>query len=620
MALMVPEACPDRATSGEKWLFRFFRDWLLDDFTVWYEPVIQGRYPDFTILSASSGLVVLEAKGWSLDQIRAADNDEVELLLADGDSTRVERRKNPLRQVREYTYQLVDLLKQQPLLGNPSGEHQGKLCFPFGYGAVFLGITRDQLDRSELARLFPADRVLCRNELDEFQRANDRAGVRRRLEELLHQRFDFEPLAPDQLKTAHGVIHPEMVVKLTSARIESVPPSWTVPQGAKVIEVLDREQEQAALSLGEGHRIVLGVSGAGKTVILIARAKIIAKDSAKRVLVLCFNRALAAYLKEQMLKDSAYRNIDIRTFHSWVVRSSGLRQKKSEELEDFLARCVRLLNDQRRPNSEAYDAILIDEGHDFEPDWFRCCVNALKEEPAGDLVIVIDGAQSLYGRPPKFTWKSVGVKAVGRVRRLVDNYRNTAEILEFAWEVTQAMIPDEEEEGEEKPHKRLTPESVLRRGDKPAFRACSNMDEEHAAIGDCIRLMLADGIEPEGICVLYPCQSRNRIYKLLARIRETAGDVWWINDPKWRPPVNGGVTVPGVRLSTIHSAKGLEFRVVILSSLDLLPIADGRSDLIRDSNLLYVGLTRAQERLVVTWGGESEFTRRVAESSKCIPL
>jgi superfamily I DNA/RNA helicase len=66
---------------------------------------------------------------------------------------------------------------------------------------------------------------------------------------------------------------------------------------------------------------------------------------------------------------------------------------------------------------------------------------------------------------------------------------------------------------------------------------------------------------------------------------------------------------------TIHAAKGLEFPAVIVSALDLLP-SPIEPDEVRDSNLLYVGLTRAMDHLVVTWTGRSEFTDRVPRSNR----
>jgi ATP-dependent exoDNAse (exonuclease V) beta subunit len=41
---------------------------------------------------------------------------------------------------------------------------------------------------------------------------------------------------------------------------------------------------------------------------------------------------------------------------------------------------------------------------------------------------------------------------------------------------------------------------------------------------------------------------------------------------------------------------------------------------LRDSNLLYVGLTRAMDHLAVTWSGRSDFTGRVLRSNKAVPL
>jgi superfamily I DNA/RNA helicase len=128
-------------------------------------------------------------------------------------------------------------------------------------------------------------------------------------------------------------------------------------------------------------------------------------------------------------------------------------------------------------------AILIDEAHDFEPDWFRCATSLLRDGPEGDLLIAADGAQSLYGRDRTFTWKSVGVQASGRSRRLTHNYRNTKQILEFAWQVAQSMVP---ENSETETLVRLVPTRVLRRGPVPQYRGCATVDEEHALIAHLV--------------------------------------------------------------------------------------------------------------------------------------
>lgn len=614
MAIMVPDSCPSRATAGEKRLFGLIRDILPDNFTAWYEPVVQGRYPDFTILADDFGLLVLEVKGWYPRQLVRVDDQRVELHFAEDGQVRVARARNPIRQVRDYAFALMDELRRHSLLLNQEGDHQGNLRFPCGYGVLLTNINRNQLDEAGLSDVFPPDRVICRDELTALEVAQeDRTTIRRLVKLFGPGQFTFEPLTLDQLKTIHGVVHKEVVVKATPATPASVAEGEKVPEGAVVLEVLDRKQEQVARSLGEGHRVFFGVAGSGKTVLLMARARLIAgQDAGKRVLVLCFNRSLAAYLSDQA---TAERNIEVRTFHSWASQRTGLRSRDGESFEAYEQRLVAaLLSSRGWSDAEQYDAIVIDEAHDFDPDWFRCCTAALRDPLSGDLLIAVDGAQSLYGRPRSFTWKGVGVNAMGRSRRLARNYRNTREILDFAWEVAQSPSPEDDTT---ETHVRIQPEKAVRSGPMPIYRAAANPAEEHAAIGRLVQHFKDSGIAEREIAVLYPRKGRERIDALFATLKR-GGDVCWITndlDPTARDQF---MSRPGVRLSTIHSAKGLEYRAVILSSLDQLP-SSYQPDEVRDGNLLYVGLTRAMEHLAVTWSGRSAFTERVRKSDRALP-
>ena len=68
------------------------------------------------------------------------------------------------------------------------------------------------------------------------------------------------------------------------------------------MRVMDLQQEQLARSLGEGHRVIHGVAGSGKTMILGYRAEQLAKAARqhKPVLVLCYNEPLAVKLDAVM--------------------------------------------------------------------------------------------------------------------------------------------------------------------------------------------------------------------------------------------------------------------------------------------------------------------------------
>jgi hypothetical protein len=95
MAILIPDSCPSRATVGEKRIFGLLRDTLPDHFTAWYEPIVAGRHPDFTLVADDFGLLMLKGKGWYAGQIARADDNEVELHRTEGGEARVEIHDHP---------------------------------------------------------------------------------------------------------------------------------------------------------------------------------------------------------------------------------------------------------------------------------------------------------------------------------------------------------------------------------------------------------------------------------------------------------------------------------------------------------------------------------------------
>lgn len=619
---MIPDSCPSKATASEKRVYALLRDALPDAFSAWYEPVVAGRYPDFTLLAADMGLVMLEVKGWYAGQIARATDREVELHRTEGERIKVEVHKHPRLQAREYLLGLIDLLgrPEYGILHQGEGEHRGKPCFSYGYGVILTNITRAQLDAARLSPVFPPEGTICRDELTELETAGDRAVIRR-LRQLFPAPFSFDPLTEDQLATIRGALHGEVVVRRRPATVASVPVGRPLLPGSMALDVLDSRQEQVARSLGSGHHVVFGIAGSGKTVLLLARARLLAREARNRVLLLCYNKALAAHLATQMGDDPAFQNVEVRHFDSWLSRLTRLRKGIEETWEDFQARMIAavLQSPEMWSDGDRYDAILIDEAHDFKPEWFRCATAMLRGGPEGDLLVVLDGAQSLYGRDRKFTWKSVGVQAAGRSRRLDRNYRNTKQILEFAWQVAQSTIAVEEET---ETSVRVLPRKASRQGTVPAYQGCPTAVEEGRAVARLVEGLKGKGIPDREIAVLYPRNVRGRSgvrgrVDVLREALERLGPVCWLTSDADAGGMRRALAGPGVRLMTIHAAKGLEFRAVILAALDLLPNPiDADED--RDSRLLYVGLTRANDELLVTWTGRSAFTDRIMRSNRAV--
>jgi superfamily I DNA/RNA helicase len=67
-----------------------------------------------------------------------------------------------------------------------------------------------------------------------------------------------------------------------------------------------------------------------------------------------------------------------------------------------------------------------------------------------------------------------------------------------------------------------------------------------------------------------------------------------------------------VKLLTLHSSKGLEFPVVFIPFLESMPYM--QEDVSGEAKLLYVGMTRAMDHLVLTHHGDSRFVAEVSEA------
>ena len=85
------------------------------------------------------------------------------------------------------------------------------------------------------------------------------------------------------------------------------------------LKLLDIEQEQTAQSMGAGHRLIFGVAGSGKTILLVARARYLAINNPNwRILILCYNVLLREYIIRLLIPQDYNATFDIDSFHRWA--------------------------------------------------------------------------------------------------------------------------------------------------------------------------------------------------------------------------------------------------------------------------------------------------------------
>ncbi|MGQ0650725.1 MAG: 3'-5' exonuclease, partial [Betaproteobacteria bacterium] len=107
------------------------------------------------------------------------------------------------------------------------------------------------------------------------------------------------------------------------------------------------------------------------------------------------------------------------------------------------------------------------------------------------------------------------------------------------------------------------------------------------------------------MAVLYRVKEQGR--RLAARLAQAGVPASDFGDRGRLDPGNDTI-----KLMTYHSSKGLEFPVVFMPCLECMPLM--KDDVAGEAKLLYVGMTLAMERLVLTHHGDSRFVAEVAEA------
>lgn len=601
-----------RMTSGEKRFAERLEKKLEDDYLCWYDVPVgpKALRPDFVVLHPLRGWLVLEVKDWKLDTIATIDRGIAQIHTQRG----LVKQKNPQMQAYAYALEVAMLLQKDPaLLQGADSPHRGKLVMPYGWGTVLSNITRQQFESTNLGEVIDPARVICK---DEMLESEDAEAFQQRLWDMFHQVFPCRLSLP-QIDRVRWHLFPEV-------RVNPEPGQFGLPledEGGlpDLIKVMDLQQEQLARSLGSGHRVIHGAAGSGKTMILGYRAAYLARASSKPILALCYNKSLAARLQQLMAERGLAEQVVVRHFHGWcgdMLTAFNVDKPKpgtgaQKYVAELVERTIAGVDRGQIPRAQ-YGAVLIDEGHDFEPDWFRLVVQMIEPE-SDSLLVLYDDAQSIYRRDQRglgFSFASVGIQAQGRTTILKLNYRNTAEVLAVAKGFASDLLAERGSEDDQVPT--VAPESAGRRGAFPELIRCEASWAQMQCL--CTRILDAhgQGRSLNDIAVIY--RSTQQARALEAGLKDAGIAFSSTSSSAGKSALYGAE--PSVKLVSMHSSKGLEFALVLIPDLCQLPKA--KEDPAEEARLLYVAMTRATEHLLMTCIGESDFTRRVADSIQAV--
>ncbi len=598
MATVIPalNSCVSRMTQGERRTAERLEQKLDNDYLVWYDVPVGPKHahPDFVVLHPRRGLLILEVKDWRLETIRTASKQTWE-ILAQGVPKSV---PNPIEQARHYAHQVVDALARDPRLTNADG----KVAFPWSYGVVLTHITRRQFEAAELHFAVEPHRVICSDEMTATVEAED-------FQSRLWSMFPTlmrGVLSLPQIDRVRWILFPEVRV---NTQIGLFPAGEDASEALPdIMRVMDLQQEQLARSLGEGHRVIHGVAGSGKTMILSYRAEYLAKAAAssKPILVLCYNQPLAVKLDAVMTAKGLGAKVHVRNFHKWcrqqlVAFGQALPPQGPDMFDQMVAGVIRGVDRGQIPSGQ-YQAVLIDEGHDFEAAWLKLAAQMV--DPAtNSLLLLYDDAQSIYQRrrAQQFSFKSLGIQAQGRTTILKINYRNTRQILQTASMVAADLLRPEDSADDGVPL--VQPVSCGRDGHAPVVIRLPSLRDEAVKIAELLSAAHQEGYawgDMAIICRHYTemerCAAVLRYRQLPHEVRKGSGTFNPLADT--------------IKILTMHVSKGLEFPVVAVSGAGHMP--EEGHDEAEEARLFYVAATRATQRLIIPLSGSGKFAARLA--------
>ncbi|MFZ4597862.1 MAG: 3'-5' exonuclease [Terrimicrobiaceae bacterium] len=595
-------------TPGERRFGERLRTLLENDYLCWHDvPVGPVRqHPDFVVLHPGRGLWVFEVKDWRIETLRMIGNVHVDLITPEG---AVKTVANPIEQARAYCMTIVNKLSTDPQLQDPSDRYRGKICFPYAYAAVLTNITRRQLDEvltpDEQEQVLPSRLVICKDEMTESIPADT---FQERLWGMFHYSFG-KPLALPQIERVRWHMFPEIRISSVQQDFFSNPPKPDEDEPVPdIVRVMDLAQEQLARSLGSGHRVIHGVAGSGKTLILGYRCLHLAQLLHKPILVLCFNITLAARLRSFIFEKGIADNVQVYHFHEWckvqlTTYHVDLIGSDAPIYERQVESVIEGVENGRIPRAQ-YGAVMIDEGHDFEPNWLRL-ITQMTDPENDSLLLLYDNAQSIYQKKSrlKFTLSSVGIKAQGRTTILRLNYRNTREIFAFAYDFASAFLQPSEADEDHIPL--IRPEAAGTSGPRPAFRYHQSLEDEVRYAVQCIQKWNASGTPLSEIAILYFRKEHGGM--MCDALRDAGIPGLWMSSHNDKATYNP--RKPEVAILPVPSSKGLEFHSVII--LGVAHAGHQNQTETDAARLLYVGMTRAKEKLLLTSSASNPFTERL---------
>lgn len=568
-------------TEGEKQLVMFLDTHLPPKWEIYVQPYLNNDRPDVVLLHPEIGLQIIEVKDWAPGLYQSENTSiqdqktgkwrtirEFSVRVRNGDWQIIE---SPIKQVERYRDNLINLY--MPKLGEAIDDNSKKLA------PLKLSIYLHRMKNQEAQELIHVDISQC-------------------------VVFGHDALSAENLKSIVPDYDRKQSYYMTDIiadelRTWLMPPFHAVEQGTDI--ELTRQQLKYSRSAPNTKQILHGVPGSGKTLVLAQRAAY-AASKGKKVLILTFNITLWHYIHDQVKRARFafdWTNIEIRHFHQfcWNYFSENDIERENVSTGDNYygvvvpQKVIKYMTEGRNILKRQYDAILIDEGQDYEELWYKALEVFLS--PRGQILYVVDERQNIYGRD--LTWTTQHMKVLPELNQ---SFRLPGPAIEQAnrfarcfftdvsIELIQLALPFEQRQCH------LFWRNVTELDDA-VYRVEKAVEwlqkEKKIHLSDIVILVpnhimgwnLVDRFEKQKININHVFEGRDDQDGEHNKSHKRHKSAFWMGDSR-------------LKMSTIHSFKGWELVNVILIT------PDTETEKIKYlDNIIYTALTRTRENLIV---------------------
>lgn len=557
MARMIPTVIsPDTKSNAERRIFKWFQEaegtdnWVVLHSLglVEHEKLLYGEI-DFLVIAPKLGIFSLEVKGGRVKR----ENGAWAFTNRKGETSYKQR--GPFEQAKDGIHSLMKNISVKA-----DAEHKRVADLFYWYGVMFPDVEYSSVGVDEE----PWQVFDCNDNGDVVGFIKRLSKNAQKKTEEIYGRFD-----KTKLPTVKDVKYLSNLLRGDFDK--AIAMSARINYAEQELLELTNKQYACIDQLEDNKRgVVRGPAGTGKTLIAIEEAKRAAANE-KKTALLCFNSSLGKWFKSYF--DTTPDNIKpafVGTFHGLLIDAVERSGKKvvvpSDEVvknEFYTSVLPAMAEEALLEYPYEFDEIIIDEAQDLITDTYLDLLDLLmvKGLDRGNWKFFGDFSnQAIYteGEDEESLLDKLADRTSFIRFKLVENCRNTKQICEDIQTITSFKAPSD-----------LW--SVVE-GMPVNHEICANEEESIKKLESILSELTEKGIEKSKITILSPKKRSNSIVDKVEGVK--------IKDFSFTS--NNAIT-----FSTIHSFKGLENTVIIITDIDTYNC----------EQLMYVGLSRARAGL-----------------------